>query len=165
MSGARAQGAGTGGDGSMGERESKGVHMDWNEWNKSIIEEFRANAGKVGGQFEGAPLLLLHTTGAKSGKERLNPLMYLPDGDRAIIFASKGGSPDNPDWYHNLVANPGVSVEVGTETYPATATVLKGDERERVWVEQKTRYPQFQGYEDSAPQRTIPVIALERATA
>ena len=136
--------------------------MDWNEWNKSIIEEFRANAGKVGGPFEGAPLLLLHTTGAKSGKERLNPLMYLPDGDRAIIFASKGGSPDSPDWYYNLVANPGVTVEVGTDSYPATATVLEGAERERVWVEQKTRYPQFQGYEDSAPHRTIPVIALER---
>lgn len=136
--------------------------MDFNEWNKAIIKEFRENGGRVGGDFAGAPLLILHTTGAKSGKQRVNPLMYLPDGDRSIIFASKAGMPTNPDWYYNLVANPGVKVEVGTETYDATAHVVEGDERERLWTEQKQAFPQFAGYE-AATTRTIPVIALERA--
>ena len=136
--------------------------MDFNEWNKAIIKEFRENAGKVGGDFEGAPLLILHTTGAKSGKERENPLMYLPDGDDTYVFASKAGMPTNPDWYHNLVANPQVKVEVGTETYDATARVLEGDERDRIWTEQKQRFPQFAEYEKTAT-RTIPVIALDRA--
>jgi deazaflavin-dependent oxidoreductase (nitroreductase family) len=136
--------------------------MDSNEWNKAIIREFRDNAGKVGGPFEGAPLLILHTTGAKSGKERVNPLMYLPDGDRSFVFASKGGAPTHPDWYYNVVANPTVTVEIGTETFDATARVLEGDERDRVWTEQKQLYPQFAEYE-AGTTRTIPVIALERA--
>jgi len=136
--------------------------MDFNEWNKAIIKEFRENGGAVGGQFEGAPLLILHTTGAKSGKERVNPLMYLPDGGRTIIFASKAGMPTNPDWYYNLVANPTVKVEVGTESYDATAKILEGDERERVWTQQKQQFPQFAEYE-AGTGRTIPVIALERA--
>ena len=136
--------------------------MDSNEWNKAIIKEFRDNAGKVGGPFEGAPLLILHTTGAKSGKERVNPLMYLPDGDRSFVFASKGGAPTHPDWYYNVVANPTVTVEIGTETFDATARVLEGDERDRVWTEQKQLYPQFAEYE-AGTTRTIPVIALERA--
>ncbi len=136
--------------------------MDFNEWNKAIMKEFRENAGKVGGDFEGAPLLILHTTGAKSGKERENPLMYLPDGDDTYVFASKGGMPTHPDWYHNLVANPQVKVEVGTETYDATARVLDGDERDRVWTEQKQRFPQFAEYEKTTS-RTIPVVALDRA--
>ncbi|HEY6566409.1 MAG TPA: nitroreductase/quinone reductase family protein, partial [Actinomycetota bacterium] len=97
--------------------------MATDDWNSNIITEFRANDGKVGGPFEGAPLLLLHTTGARSGAERVNPLMYLPDDDRLVVFASKGGAPDNPDWYHNVIANPGVSVEVGDETFDARATV------------------------------------------
>ena len=136
--------------------------MDFNEWNKAIMKEFRENAGKVGGDFEGAPLLILHTTGAKSGKERENPLMYLPDGGDTYVFASKGGMPTHPDWYHNLVANPQVKVEAGTETYDATARVLDGDERDRVWTEQKQRFPQFAEYEKTTS-RTIPVVALDRA--
>jgi deazaflavin-dependent oxidoreductase (nitroreductase family) len=136
--------------------------MDVNERNKAIINEFRENAGKVGGQFEGAPLLILHTTGAKSGKERQNPLMYLPDGDGTYIFASKAGMPTNPDWYYNLVANPQVKIEVGTETHDATARVLEGEERDRIWTKQKQQYPQLAEYE-AGTSRTIPVIALERA--
>ena len=93
-----------------------------NDWNRGVIEEFRNYGGKVGGGFEGAPLLLLHTVGAKSGQPRVNPVMYLPDGDRWIVFASKAGAPTSPDWYHNLVANPEVSIEVGTDTIPVTAT-------------------------------------------
>ena len=135
--------------------------MDANEWNTAIIKEFRENSGTVGGQFAGTPLLILHTIGARSGKERVNPLAYVVDGDRTIIFASKAGAPTNPGWYHNLVANPGVTVEVGTETYRANACVLEGEERERIWTEQKRRVPQFAEYE-AGTTRTIPVIALER---
>ncbi|HEY5858765.1 MAG TPA: nitroreductase family deazaflavin-dependent oxidoreductase [Actinomycetota bacterium] len=134
-----------------------------NDWNTNIIEEFRANGGKVGGPFEGAPLLLLHTTGARSGAERVNPLMYLPDGDRLVVFASKGGAPDNPDWYHNVLANPGVSIEVGDETVDARATVADDTERDTLFAEQARRYPQFQGYQDGID-RTIPVVILERAS-
>ena len=97
------------------------------DWNQSVIEEFRANAGMVGGPFEGAPLLLLITTGAKTGLERTSPVMYLPDGDRYVVFASKGGAPTNPDWFHNLVANPGATVEVGTERLQVTAAIAEGD--------------------------------------
>jgi deazaflavin-dependent oxidoreductase (nitroreductase family) len=94
--------------------------------NAGIIDEFRAHEGRVGGPFEGAPLLLLITTGARSGRTRVNPLMYLADGDRLVVFASKGGSPTNPDWYHNVVANPDASVEVGTGHFPVRATVATG---------------------------------------
>jgi deazaflavin-dependent oxidoreductase (nitroreductase family) len=132
------------------------------DWNAKIIEEFRANGGKVGGQFEGAPVLLLGTTGARSGQHRVNPMMYLADGDRLLVFASKAGAPTNPDWYHNLVAHPEVTVEVGTESYPATAVVLTGDERDRFYAEQARRYPGFAEYEEKTT-RVIPVVALVRS--
>src|SRR5437899_1657505 len=97
------------------------------DWNTPTIQEFRANGGRVGGGFEGAPLLLLHTLGAKSRKLRVNPMMYQADGDRFAVFASKGGAPTNPDWYYNLLADPHVSVEVGTETFDAIARVAEGE--------------------------------------
>jgi len=134
---------------------------DWNEWNNAVIAEFRANAGKVGGQFEGAPVLLLTTTGAKSGLPRTNPLMYLDDGDRLLVFASKGGAPEDPDWYRNLFANPEATVEVGTETFAAKAVVITGAERDRLYARQAERYPQFAEYQAKAA-RTIPVVALDR---
>lgn len=133
-----------------------------NDWNAKIIEEFRANAGRVGGPFEGAPLLLLHTTGAKSGVERTNPVMYQSDDGRLAVFASNGGAPTNPDWYHNLLANPRMSVEVGTEKFDVIARVAKGKERQRIWETQKQRYPAFAQYERRT-HREIPVIILERA--
>ncbi len=133
-----------------------------NDWNASIIEEFRANGGKVGGQFEGAPLLLLHTTGAKSGTERIAPVMYQDvDGGAYAVFASKAGAPTNPDWYHNLRANPSATIEVGTETVPVQARIAEGDERNRIWERQKQMYPGFADYEAKTT-RTIPVIILER---
>lgn len=132
-----------------------------NEWNQAIIEEFRANGGKVGGQFEGAPLLLLTTTGAKTGRRLTSPLMYNTDGDRLLIFASKGGAPTNPAWYHNLVANPRVTLEVGTETFDAMATVLHGEERDRLFQRHAEQFPGFAEYQANTT-RTIPVIALER---
>ena len=114
-----------------------------NDWNRKIIEEFHANKGKVGGPFEGAPLLLLTTTGAKSGQQRTTPLVYMPDGDRMLIFASKAGAPTNPDWYHNLVAHPQVTVEVGTETLNVTAVVITGEERDRLYAKQAAINPGF----------------------
>ena len=137
-----------------------------NDWNAAIIDEFRANDGKVGGKFEGAPLLILHTTGAKSGQERLAPVMYQAvgdsdDGDDLAVFASKAGAPTHPDWYHNLVADPNATVEVGTETYAVKARVAEGDERERIWSTQKERYPGFAEYEQKTS-REIPVVVLER---
>lgn len=131
------------------------------DWNRSIIDEFRANSGKVGGQFEGAPLLLLHTTGAKTGNSRVNPVMYQADGDRLAVFASKGGAPTDPDWYHNLLANPRARVEVDDDAYDVLARVAKGDERERIWSLQKERYPGFADYEKKTD-RQIPVVILER---
>src|SRR5450755_5170882 len=104
-----------------------------NNWNKGIIDEFRANDGEVGGSFAGAPLLLLTTTGAKTGQLRTNPVMYLPDGDRVLVFASKAGAPTNPDWYHNLVAHPEATVEVGTDRFAVTAKVLSGAERDELY--------------------------------
>jgi deazaflavin-dependent oxidoreductase (nitroreductase family) len=130
------------------------------DWNAAIIDEFRARGGKVGGQFEGAPLLILHTTGAKSGQERVTPLVYQPVGDALAIFGSKGGAPTNPDWYHNVVANPKVTVEVGTETLERTARVADGDERERIWSAQKQLMPGFAEYEANTT-RQIPVVILE----
>jgi len=132
-----------------------------NDWNRQTIEEFRANEGKVGGFWEGKPLLLLTTTGAKSGQRHTTPTMYLRDGDRLLIFASKGGAPTNPAWYHNLLAHPQVTVDVGTETYEANATVLKGEERDRLFARQAELYPQFGQYQVRTT-RKIPVIALER---
>jgi deazaflavin-dependent oxidoreductase (nitroreductase family) len=136
-----------------------------NDFNHSIIEEFRANDGKVGGNFDRAPMLLLTTTGAKSGRAHTTPVVYLndPGGDanRVYVFASKGGAPINPAWYHNLTANPIVTVELAGETFEARAATAEGDERERVWTEQKSRMPGFAEYEQKTT-RTIPVVALER---
>jgi deazaflavin-dependent oxidoreductase (nitroreductase family) len=131
------------------------------DFNTAIIDEFRANAGKVGGNFEGAPMVLVTTTGAKSGQPRIAPLVYLPDGDRVIIFASKAGAPTNPDWYHNLKANPLVTVEVGPEKYEATATEITGAERDRLFAAQVAVMPGFQTYADGTS-RIIPVVALDR---
>ncbi len=131
-----------------------------NDWNAQIIAEFRANDGRVGGNFEGAPLLLLHTTGAKSGLERVNPMMY-QDLDHSIaVFASKAGAPDNPDWFHNLVANPEVTAEIGTETRSFVARVAEPDERGPIWERQKSDYPGFAEYE-SLTDRVIPVVILD----
>jgi deazaflavin-dependent oxidoreductase (nitroreductase family) len=130
-----------------------------NDWNASIIEEFRANAGVLGGSFENAPVLLLHTTGAKSGLERVNPMMYLNDDGRTFVFASKAGAPTHPDWYHNLVANPGVTVEIGTDTVTANAVVLDEGERARIYAIQAERFPGFAEYQLKTD-RTIPVVEL-----
>ncbi|MFN8023743.1 MAG: nitroreductase family deazaflavin-dependent oxidoreductase [Acidimicrobiales bacterium] len=135
---------------------------DVNDWNKQIIDEFRANGGKVGGNFEGAPLLLLHTTGAKSGQERINPMMYQDLGGSIAVFASMAGAPNNPAWFHNLVANPDVGAEIGTETKAFRARVAEPDEREPIWIKQKTDYPGFADYE-SKTDRLIPVVILDPA--
>jgi deazaflavin-dependent oxidoreductase (nitroreductase family) len=135
---------------------------DPGDWNRKIIEEFRANDGKVGGPFDGAPLLLLHTTGARSGQERVNPVMYQDLGGPVAVFASKAGAPDNPDWYHNLRAHPEVTAEIGTETRSFRARVAGADEREPIWTRQKAEYPGFAGYEESTS-REIPVVILEPA--
>ncbi|MEA2201099.1 MAG: hypothetical protein QOI89_1695 [Solirubrobacteraceae bacterium] len=132
---------------------------DMSEFNRAIIEEFRANGGKVGGSFEGAPVLLLTSTGAKSGQRRTAPLMYMPDGERMVIFASKGGAPTNPAWYHNLRANPSATVEVGTDTVDVDAAVTSGEERERLFKRQAELYPQFAEYAEKTT-REIPVVAL-----
>ena len=134
---------------------------DMNDWNKAIIEEFRANKGKVGGQFAGAQLLLLHTTGAKSGLPRTNPLVYLPDGDRMVIIASKAGAPSNPDWYYNIATNPTVSVEVGTDQVQAKATVAAEPERTALYERMAAVNPGFAEYQRKTT-RVIPVIVLER---
>ena len=133
------------------------------DWNAQIIAEFRANEGKVGGQFEGAPLLLLHTTGARSGVERVNPMMYLSDGGRMFVFASKAGHDSHPDWFHNLVKTPEVTVEVGTETFAATATPLAEEERAAVYAKQAALYPGFAGYQEKTS-RVIPVVELVRSS-
>ncbi len=132
------------------------------DWNAGIIDEFRQNDGKVGGMFEGAPLLILHSTGAKSGEERLCPLMYQAVDGGYAIFASKAGAVTNPDWYHNLVANPGASVEVGTDTVAVTARVASAEERSPIWEKQKGDFANFAEYEDKTS-RQIPVVILERA--
>jgi deazaflavin-dependent oxidoreductase (nitroreductase family) len=129
------------------------------DFNASIIEEFRANEGRVGGPFEGNPLLLLHHTGARSGESYVNPLAYQADQGRYVIFASKGGAPENPGWYHNLMANPDTTIEVGTETLPVRAQEAAGDERRRLFEAQVQRIPVFGEYEEKAG-RTIPVIVL-----
>jgi deazaflavin-dependent oxidoreductase (nitroreductase family) len=128
-------------------------------WNQRIIEEFRAHDGKVGGNFEGAPVLLLHTTGAKSGLERVSPMMYLEENGRIYIFASKAGAPAHPDWYVNLVANPDVTVEIGSDTTPASATTVSRSERDRIYARQAVLYPGFAEYETKTT-RVIPVVEL-----
>lgn len=130
------------------------------DWNSKIIAEFRANGGKVGGMFEGGSLLLLHTKGAKTGAERVNPLAYRADGDALVVFASKAGAPTNPDWFHNLRANPRVSAEVGTQTRELVARVADGEERHRLWEAQKRDSPGFADYETKTD-RQIPVVVLE----
>lgn len=130
------------------------------DFNAKIIDEFRANDGRVGGMFEGAPLLLLHHTGARSGASRVNPLVYLRDGARYVIFASKAGAPTNPDWFHNLKAHPDVKVEVGPETIDVHAEEAGEPERERLLSAQIERAPQFAEYVQSAGDRKIPVILL-----
>jgi deazaflavin-dependent oxidoreductase (nitroreductase family) len=134
---------------------------DPNEWNQAIIKEFRANGGKVGGQFAGAPVLLLTTTGAKTGRSLTTPVMYLDAGDRRLVFASKAGAPTNPAWYHNLIAHPTVTVEVGDETYQARAVPVTGEERDRLYAKQVSLYPGFGDYQAKTT-RVIPVVALER---
>jgi len=134
---------------------------DWNDWNQTVIEEFRANGGRVGGMFEGSPLLLLHHAGARTGIRRVSPLVYQEVPAGYAIFASKGGADTNPDWYHNVVANPGTDIEIGTETIPVRARVAFGEERDRIWTRQKSDYPQFADYE-SKTSRVIPVVVLER---
>lgn len=136
---------------------------DLNAWNAGIINEFRANGGKVGGQFEGAPLLLLHTTGARSGIARINPLAYAQDGERIVVIASKAGAPTNPDWYYNILANPTVTVEVGTEQFQARATAAAEPERTRLFEQVATAMPGFAEYQRNTS-RTIPVVVLERIT-
>lgn len=130
------------------------------DWNAEIIEEFRRNSGIVGDMFEGKPLLLLHHAGARTGTARVTPLMYLTGEGCVYIFASKGGAPSHPDWYHNLKAHPGVLVEIGTETKKATATELVGAERDTVFAEQAAEFPQFGEYQ-AGTDRVIPVFRLD----
>jgi deazaflavin-dependent oxidoreductase (nitroreductase family) len=130
-------------------------------WNEAVIDEFRANAGKVGGRFAGRTLLILHTVGAKTGHERVNPVAYVKDGDRFVIIASKGGAPTHPDWYYNLRANPLVTVEVGTEKFPARAQVASEPERSRLYNKMVEMMPAFADYQ-SRTTRVIPVITLTR---
>jgi deazaflavin-dependent oxidoreductase (nitroreductase family) len=134
---------------------------DFNEFNKKVIDEFRANGGKVGEPFEGAPMILITHKGAKSGVERTTPLVYTRDGDRLVIIASKAGAPSHPAWYHNLVANPDVTVEVGTERFAARASVVSGDERKRLYDAQAALMPNFKEYQDKTS-REIPVVVLTR---
>lgn len=135
--------------------------MSPNDWNAGIIEEFRTNDGRVGGRFEGHPLLLLHHRGAKSGVERINPLAYQDLGGGSVaVFGSKGGAPTNPDWYHNVQANPEVRVEIGTEIREMRARVAQGEERIRIWEKQKQVMPGFAAYEEKTD-RKIPVIVIE----
>ncbi len=140
---------------------------DANDWNAQIIAEFRANGGRVGGNFEGAPMVLLHSQGRRSGEEYVHPVMYLADDadtDVIYVFASKAGAPTHPDWYHNLTAAGRGSVERGNETYAVTVRELDGADRDRVYDEQARRYPGFAEYaEKTAGVRTIPVLELRRA--
>ena len=133
------------------------------DWNQGIIEEFRANAGKVGGSFEGATLLLLHTIGAKSGLERVSPVMYFMDGDRYVVIASKGGAPTHPDWYYNLLAHPESSVEVGTEQFPVIAAVTSEPERTRLYEIMASMRQSFAEYKLKTS-RVIPVFTLTRTS-
>jgi len=135
--------------------------MATNDLNRQVIEEFRANAGRVGGNYEGRPLLLLTTTGRKTGRTHTTPVMYLADGNGYCVFASKGGAPEHPAWYLNLVANPRVIVEVGTERFEARATVIGPDERDALYRKQASLYSQFAEYERKTT-RTIPVVRLTR---
>jgi deazaflavin-dependent oxidoreductase (nitroreductase family) len=142
---------------------------DVNNWNDKIIAEFRASGGRVGGNFEGAPLTLVHHRGRRSGRDYVNPVMYMADdedSDAIYVFASKGGEPSNPDWYYNVTAAGQGTVERGTETYPVTVRELHGDERDRIYNEHARRYPGFAEYESrTAGIRTIPVLELKRSSS
>lgn len=133
-----------------------------NDWNQSIINEFRANAGNVGGPFEGKTLLLLHTIGAKSEQERINPVACIRDGEHYVIIASKGGAPDNPDWYYNIVAHPTVTIEFGAEMFQANAEIAPEPERTRLYARMVEHMPSFADYEKKTT-RVIPVIILTRS--
>lgn len=132
------------------------------DWNSQIISEFRENGGKVGGPFEGRPLLLLHHKGARTGTERVAPLMYQEVDGGYAVFASKGGADTNPDWYYNIKANPEAKVEVGTETVDVEARVAQGDEYHRIWEKHKSDFPVFARYEAKTARDHIPVIVLDR---
>lgn len=135
---------------------------EMNDWNRRVIEEFRANGGKVGGDMEGWPLVLVHHVGAKTGTERVTPVVYQQlEGGAVAIFASKAGAPANPDWFHNLVANPETEIEIGSDTRPVSARVATADERTRIWEAQKHAFPNFAEYEQKAGTREIPVVVLE----
>ena len=138
--------------------------VDFLEFNKGVIEEFRTNGGVCGGPFKGMPMILVTMTGAKTGRELCSPLVYSTDGDDVVIIASKGGAPEHPHWYHNLVANPTVTVEIGTEKWEATAHVTEGEERKRLFAAQAAQMPQFAEYEQKAAEtgREIPVFRLVR---
>lgn len=133
------------------------------DWNAEIIDEFRANEGRVGGMFEGAPLLLLHHVGARTGTDRVSPLMYQEVGGGFAVFASKAGADTNPDWFHNLMANPQTKVEVGVDTTTVRARLVEGEEHDRIWEQQKQAWPQFAEYERTTSRNVIPVVVLERA--
>jgi deazaflavin-dependent oxidoreductase (nitroreductase family) len=132
------------------------------EFNERTIKEFRGNHGRVGGGFEGAPLVLLHTTGARTGEPRVNPMMYLQDGERYLVFASKAGADTNPDWYYNLKAHPEIQIEIGDETFDVHAEELYGPEREAFFERQAALFPGFAGYQHQTS-RTIPVVALSKS--
>lgn len=131
------------------------------DWNEGIIDEFRANDGRVGGVFEGKPLLLLHHRGARTGVERVSPLMYRRVGTSYAVFASKGGADSNPDWYHNLNANPEVTIEVGIDKLDVRARLAEGEEQDAIWDRQKREHPQFADYERKTSRARIPVIVLD----
>jgi deazaflavin-dependent oxidoreductase (nitroreductase family) len=133
-----------------------------NDFNQNLIDEFRANGGQVSGAFAGAPLVLLTTIGAKSGRERTFPVVYTRDGEDLVVIASKGGAPTHPAWYHNMVANPAVTVELPDETYTATAVVTEGEDRDRLFAAQAELMPHFNEYQTKTD-RVLPVIRLQRA--
>jgi deazaflavin-dependent oxidoreductase (nitroreductase family) len=134
---------------------------DQNDYNRQLIEDFRANRSKPDNPFASRPLLLLTTTGAKSGQSRTTPMMYIPDGNRLLVIASNAGAARHPDWYHNLVAHPEVTVEVKAEIYKATATVAEGEERQQLWKKIVEAAPFFAEHQAKIT-RQIPVIILER---
>ncbi len=157
---------------SVGEHAGESSDIRWgtteeeqhtvSDWNTQIIDEFRANDGKVGGVFEGAPLLLLHHAGARTGTERVTPLMYQATPSGYAVFASKAGADTNPDWLHNVVANPATTVEVGADSVGVSARIAEGHEHDDIWSRQKTEWPQFAEYEQKTTRDVIPVVVLER---
>jgi deazaflavin-dependent oxidoreductase (nitroreductase family) len=145
----------------MPENEQNEETTDYNQFNRKLIAEYRANGGKVSGMFAGATLLLLTTTGARSGQPRVAPLAYTTDNDRMVVIASKGGAPTHPDWFYNVRSNPDVTVELGAEAFPARATILQGAERQRLFDQMAAQMPNFAEYQRNTT-RQLPVIVLER---